>query len=327
MPASLLAARRCGRLVREGSARYHLLDMAGAESLLRKALVEAERSGRQRAIARAAQSLYYLLRRQGRHAESARALERKVEALRRAEGADGPWTAEWRNELICLYGRLGRRGDLEAVCRERLESDVRHWGARSLEAAWALVTLAWALREAGRWEESEALSRQALAVIGSISGEDHPRTGWALAGLAVARERQGDLAGAEAALRTARAAWERVGHADRVAAVDELLIDLYVGQGRHDEAHALSCAWFQGRVCTTDERRLPRVERHAALLAAMDRADQAAAWEATARELRAAIERRRRECERMAADAPETPCAASCVTARLTGPVFPSPLL
>jgi tetratricopeptide (TPR) repeat protein len=307
--------------------RYHLLDMAGAESLLRKALVEAERSGRHRAIARAAQSLYYLLRREGRHAESAAALERKVEALRRVDGVDGAWTAEWRNELICLYGRLGRWGDLEAVCRERLDSDVRRFGERSPEAAWALVTLAWALRESGRCEESEAHSRRALAAVEAISGEGDPRTGWALAGLAVARERQGDPAGAEAALQRARGVWERVGHGDRVAAVDELLFDLYVSQGRHDEALALSCAWFQGRPCATDERQLPRVERHASLLRTMERADQAATWEARARELRAAIERRRRECERLAADAPETPCAASCVTASLTGPVFPSPLL
>jgi len=94
-PASLLAARRCDRLVREGSARYLRLDIVGAEPLLWAALAEAERSGRPRAIARSAQSLYYLLRREGRHGESVVALERTVDAHRRLGGSDGRWTAEW----------------------------------------------------------------------------------------------------------------------------------------------------------------------------------------------------------------------------------------
>src|SRR5215470_5145582 len=136
-PASLLAARRCSRLVREGSARYLRLDIVGAEPLLRAALAEAERSGRPRAIARASQSLYYLLRRQGRDAESAEALAVKVAAHRRLDGIDGRWTAEWRNELIGLCGRLGRCGELESLCRERLAADVGRHGERSPEAAWA----------------------------------------------------------------------------------------------------------------------------------------------------------------------------------------------
>src|SRR5262245_27003444 len=187
-PASLMAARRCERLVREGSARYHSLDVVGAEPLLRAALAEAERSGRPRAIARAAQSLYYLLRREGRHAESAEALERTVDAHRRLGGVDGRWTAEWRNELIGLYGRVGRGRELEALCRDRLESDVRRHGGGSLEAGWALLTLAWALRWACRWDESAALCRDALSVIEDCHDRDHPRTGWALTGLALSAE-------------------------------------------------------------------------------------------------------------------------------------------
>jgi tetratricopeptide (TPR) repeat protein len=221
-PASLLAARRCERLAREGSARYLSLDVVGAEPLLRAALAEAERSGRPRAIARSARSLYDFLRREGREAESAEALERMVCAQRRIGGMDGRWTAEWRDELIGLYGRLGRPAELEALCRERLDSDGRRHGRRSVEVAWALLTLAWALRGAGRWEEAEARGREALTLLEEALGCDDPRTGWALAGLAVAREHAGDRTAAEAALRQARANWARVGHADRVAAVDEL---------------------------------------------------------------------------------------------------------
>jgi tetratricopeptide (TPR) repeat protein len=326
-PASLLAARRCERLVREGSDRYHQLDMVGAEPLLRQALAEAERSGRPRAIARAAQSLYYLLRRQRRDDEAAEALERKVGAHRRLDGVDGRWTAEWRNELIGLYGRLGRRRELEAVCRERLAADVRRHGERSPEAAWALLTLAWALCGAGRCEEAETHCRTALALLEGAFGDDHPRTGWALAGLAAVRARQGDLAEAEAGLRRARANWGRVGHADRVAAVDEQLIDLLVRERRHAEALELSSAWFEGRTCATDERRLCRTERHAGLLQTVGRHAEAAGWAERACALRAAIERRGRERERLGEDAPETPAVTSCGESSLAGPVFPSPLL
>jgi hypothetical protein len=322
-PASLLAARRCERLVREGSARYHRLDILGAEPLLRAALVEAERSGRPRAIARAAQSLYYLLRREGRHTESVEALERIVAAHRRIGGLDGRWTSEWRNELIGLYGRLGRCCELEAVCRERLASDHRRHGPRSAEAAWALLTVAWALRAVERWGESEQLCRDALALLEERFGRDEPRTGWALTGVALARQGAGDPAGAEAALCRARANWDRVGHAGRVAAIDELLIDLYLLQRRHREALELT----SGAGCESDEGRLCRIERQAALARAEGRERDAARWDAAACELRAAVERCRRERERLGDDAPETPAATSLGAPRLTGPIFPSPLL
>jgi tetratricopeptide (TPR) repeat protein len=326
-PASFLAARRYERLVREGSQRYLQFDMAGAEPLLRGALAEAERSGRPRAIARAAQSLYYLLRRQGRDADSATALERKVEAHRRLDGRDGRWTAEWRNELIALYGKLGRWDELEALCRERLAADVRRHGERSPEAAWALLTLAWALRGSARLNEAEDLCRRALDLLEGTLGCQHPRTGWALTALAAVRQRQGRLAEAEVALGRARANWRRVGHVDRVAAVDELLIDLYIRRGCYGEALELSSAWVEGRAAAPDERWLCRTERQAALLRALGRPDEAEAWDERARDLRARIDRRRRERELLAEGAPETPAVTSCGESCLTGPVFPSPLL
>src|SRR6266511_1341963 len=73
-------------------------------------------------------------------------------------------------------------------------------------------------RAPARRAESEALCRQALKLIEVLFGCDHPRTGWALMGLALARERAGDVAGAEAVLRRARVNWSRLGHADRAAA-------------------------------------------------------------------------------------------------------------
>ena len=130
-----------------------------------------------------------------------------------------------------------------------------------------------------------------------------------------------------AALRQARANWARVGHADRVAAIDELLVDLYTRQCRHGEALALSSALLAARGCPNDERRLCRLERLAAVLRALGRDDEAAAPEAQAQELRRAIERRGYERERLGDGAPETPTATSCGEARLTGPIFASPLL
>jgi tetratricopeptide (TPR) repeat protein len=326
-PASILAARRCERLVRAGSDRYQRLDMAGAEPLLRQALAEAERSGRPRAIARAAQSLYYLMRRQRRHTEAAAALECKLSAHRRLDGVDGRWTAEWRNELIGLYGRLGCTGELLAMCRERLEADVRRHGERSAEAAWALLTLAWAERCAGHLAEAEEGCRQALAVLEAVHAAEHPRTGWALTALAVIRERRGDLAEAESALRRARENWHRVGHTDRVAAVDGLLVDLLARQGRHEEALALSTARLDGPAREADERRLCRMERQAALLQELGRPGEAAEWAERAGALRAAIASRREDRERLAEDVLDTPGVTSCGESCLAGPIFPSPLL
>jgi len=327
LPASFLAARRCEKLVREGSDRYQQLDLAGAEPLLRMALGEAERSGRARAIARAAQSLHYLLRRQGRDAESAEVLALKVDAHRRLDGIDGRWTAEWRNELIALYGRLGRQEELEARCRERLAADVHRHGERSPEAAWALLTLAWALRGSRRWDEAERLCRRALELLEAAFGCQHPRTGWALTGLAVVREQRGDPAEAEVALRRARANWRRVGHVDRVAAVDELLIDLYIRQRCHAEALELSSVWLEAPAAVPDQRRLCRTERQAALLRAVGRTAEAAEWEERACALRMALELRLSERDDLSEDAAEMPAVSWSGESRLSGPVFPSPLL
>jgi tetratricopeptide (TPR) repeat protein len=326
-PASFLAARRCEKLVREGSDRYQQLDMAGAEPLLRMALAEAERSGRPRAIARAAQPLYSLLRRQSRLAESAEVLALKVDAYRRLEGIDGRWTSEWRNELIDLLGRLGRLDELEALCRERLAADGHRYGERSPETAWALLTLAWALRAAERWEDAERLCRRALDLLEAALGCQHPRTGWALAGLALVRERRGDLAEAEVALRRARTNWRRVGHVDRVAAVDELLIDLYIRQRCHAEALELSSVWLEAPAAVPDQRRLCRTERQAALLRAVGRIAEAVEWEERACALRKALELRQSKREDLSEDAVEMPPVSWSGESRLSGPVFPSPLL
>jgi hypothetical protein len=327
-PAGLMAARRSERLVRDGGARYRRHDLAGAEPLLREALIEAERSGRARVIARASQPLYFVLRRQGRHVEALTVLERKVAAQRRLCGVDGRWTAEWRNELIGLYGHLGRSGgELEAVCRERLASDVRQHGEQSPEAAWSLLTLAWALRAAGRWDESEALCRRALDLIESIHGCDHPRSGWALIGLALAALPRGDAATAEASLCRARGNWARVGHIDRAAAVDELLVALYLGQGRSLEALDVVSRPAPGRAAIAAERRLRCLEVRAAILHALEREHEAASCEDEARELRCQVEGRQRELDRLGEEALDAPVATCGGTAPIAGPLFPSPLL
>lgn len=335
-PATLLAARRSERLVREA----HDEDPSAAESLYRQALAEADRSGRPGAVAQAAQGLYFLLQRQGRYPEAAIALERTVDAHRRRDGADGRWTAEWRNELISLYGRLSRcdaldtgcGSRLEVACRDRLASDVRLHGTASLEAAWALITLGWALRVGERWDESEGRYRQALDLIEGCCGADHPRTGWALAGLSLVRQHHGDVAGAEATLRRAGDNWDRVGHLDRSTAVIEMLVDLYVGEGRDEDALALSCAWLdrvRRRACLADEREAVRLECHAALLRRLGRDLEAPSYEHRASSARGRLEARERAgpiapgSGQREPDLPAAPGAAQWIA----GPVFPSPLL
>jgi len=330
---AVVAARRSGRLVRAGNQRVAQFDMAAAEPLFRQALAEAARSGRPRAVAQAAQSLYFLLRRQHRDQEAADVLEQKVDAHRRLDGVDGRWTAEWRNEQIFVYGALGMFDRLEAACHERLASDVRRHGARSLEAGWALITLGWALRLGERWDEAEARYRQALDVIEAARGRDDPRTGWALVGLAVIRQHHGDVAGAEATLKRACMNWGRVGHTDRTALVQELLVDLYMCERRYEDALRLTSAWFEPgprRSSPADEPGVRRVERHAAVLRALGRSEEAGTFEVRARTLRGSIEARRLAAEvsreRVSQSEPDAPCA-SANDRRIVGPLFPSPLL
>jgi tetratricopeptide (TPR) repeat protein len=329
-PAGFLAARRSDRLVRAGNERHGMCDLPGSEQLYRRALAEAELSRQPARVAHATQFLYFLLRRQGRYEEAVAVLERKVEAHRRRDGPDGKWTAEWRNELIMLYGRQEHRERLEALCRERLESDARRYGARSLEAAWAVLTLAWALRLQRRWDEGEALCSQALDLLEAACGKDHPSTGWAHGGLALIHQGRGDLGRAEAALRRARENWERAGHTGRVAAVDELLIELDLAQGRYEDALELSSrclAHAQRQPHIDDDRQADQLRRHAAVLRALGREAEARDYDRQARRLDEAIDARRRELEAASESRePDTPQACSS-GACIAGALFPSPLL
>jgi tetratricopeptide (TPR) repeat protein len=324
---AILAARRSDALVRRSFRR----DPAAAETLLRDALREAERSRQARAIAHASQFLYFLLRDQDRHAEAAEVLERKVRAHRQLDGADGRWTAEWSNELISLYGQIGRVERLEPLCRERLASALRRDGPNGIEVACALVTLAWALRLARRWDESEACCRRALHLVEEAFGTDHPRTGWPLMGLAHVQRHRGELAEAEATLERARRNWQAAGHADRVAAVEELLVEVYQAQGRQEDALDLSTRWLarlERRPGAGDERQPERLERHAGVLRAAGAEAEAVRCETRAAELRGAIERRCREqAAARPAEEPDTPRTQSPGDVRALGPLFPSPLL
>src|SRR5207248_4255918 len=118
------------------------------------------------------------------------------------------------------------------------------------------------------------------------------------------------------------------GHADRVASVDELLVDLYVEQGRYADALERSARWFgEGRQprSISDERQLERVRRHGAILRALGRRAEAAGHDAAAARLTGAVEARRRELVTAPeAQDPDTPRACSS-NAWIAGAVFPSP--
>jgi tetratricopeptide (TPR) repeat protein len=294
----VLAGRRAARLCDEGMARYVQLDLDGAEERSTRAFASAVESGSSHLIGRAGEQLYLVLRRRRRYADALPVVEAVLAANVRLHGADHPLASAWRDQLILLMAQLERFEDAEPVCRDKVAAARRRFGAASLEAGRALVTLGWCLRMAGgRLGEAEAVYREALSVLEGAVGHEGAETGRALSGLAVVLTRKGDFEGAEQLLRRARDNWARVGATELAAAVSEHLIDLYVASERYDVALDASARRRSGarRVATAAvndaERRLWDLERHAFLLRWSGQEAEADGLERRAAYLRAAIEK------------------------------------
>lgn len=105
------------------------------------------------------------------------------------EDANGVLTATWlaRQTMACLEGggiesvRLlaFAQEELAAVewaLRQACERDDAPWGVAHPAAQTSAVAYATTLQRLGRWRESEALYRRALAVEERRLGADHPET-------------------------------------------------------------------------------------------------------------------------------------------------------
>lgn len=291
--ARLGASRKAHRLLGEGRKHYDELDLGAAEPLLRDALKAAEQSGSSPLVADAAKDYYYLLRRTRRHEEAVPVLEAQLAATVRASGRDSDRVRLVRNELTWLYGTLERFDAAEEVTRQRLASARHSHGDDSRETGFALVTLGWALLNQDRVDDAGAVYREALALLEKVAGQEHGVTGWALLGLAAIAVKRPDIATAESELHRAFDNWDRVGRLDMALWTREKLMDLYLENGRAEQAAALAdddlrkvnrLGWGSDRL------RARNLDRYAAALHGVGRDDEARRLETRARYLRAAIE-------------------------------------
>lgn len=293
LPARLGARWQAQRQLREGLRLVAAQDQAAAEPLLTDAFELARESGSDHLVRTAGEELYQVLARRRRHDESVPVAQELVSCTVRQAGAASEPAAAWRNELIRLLGQLGRYGEAEALCRERLVLNCERRPPEPQAVGLALVTLAWCVRGLGRWDEAERLCRDGLSALegGAPRGSD----GWALAGLAAVLLRQLELDQAEAALQRAVGSWASVGRAELAQVAEEQLLDVYVVGERYQDALALSVTALgrarRGAAVVADrERQLRNLERHAFLLQMHGRQAEAARYELRAGYLRQAIE-------------------------------------
>ena len=129
-------------------------------------------------------------------------------AVRRASGdTDSLETADtmWRLARSYLqFGGGGRVADAEPLTREALAIRRRRLGPRAPEVADSLNQLGRVIDvQGGRWLDVEPLLQEAIDIWRETIGPDHPRLHSALMQLGLGRQAQGDVAGAEVAVREA----------------------------------------------------------------------------------------------------------------------------
>ncbi len=170
------------------------------------------------------------------------------------EDANGVLTATWlaRQMMACLEGggiesvRLLAFAQEELVAvewalRQACERDDARWGAAHPAAQTSAVAYATTLQRLGRWRESEALYRRALAVCDQAADGQSDTLAVALHNLAGLRWQLDDAAEAEALYRRALAVEERrlgADHPETALTANNLGVLLHT-QGRTREALAL----------------------------------------------------------------------------------------
>jgi len=309
---SVLQLRKARSLLRAGLDRYLAFDLVGAEELFTQAVRTSRQAGSTATIVDADEHLYLVLRRRRRHVEAVPVLEELATGHSRLGGPGGDAASAWRNELIATLGTLDRFAEAEPLCRAAVELAAARHGTASRQAAYARVTQAWCLRHLNRWSEAAAVSRQALADLEAGSGAEAPVTGWALVGLASALLHLGEPEAAEECLLRAHGNWDRVGESALADATLSRLIDLYLAGERFAEALATSdrrrrlARGRSGAQLPGRAQQLWDLDRHAFLLRAVGREEEANRFETRAAFLRQAIESEPRPADGSGED-PEGP--------------------
>ena len=290
------AAGDAKRLLNEGVEHRREGRLPEAEVALADALAAARRSGDRRLLEVCATRVSLSLWRKRRFDEALAIADELIEVRAACFGPTHVRTLDAIENAIRILRQAGRPAQAEPYARRRLDVEAVLHGRHSDSWAYAATTLAWSLREQGRLDEAEVLYHDALAELES-RGAQRARVGWPLAGLAVVAQARGDHDAALALLGRARDAWDRDGVTNLANAASERLVDALLTAGRIPEALAESSR-FSDRVTRgyVDERdRLRRTERHARVLRAAGREDEARRLDIRIGYLRAAVERLREE--------------------------------
>jgi serine/threonine-protein kinase len=181
------------------SGRYHEADSLTRRALaIRTATLGARDPAVADAFAQLALVAVYLSDLRGAEEMSRRALEIRRESF----GASDPLIGTSLELHASHLRRLGRDPEAELELREAIAIHQTASGPRSAEAAGLQLRLADLILEArGDTSQAESLMRSALATLRVSLGEDHPRTGWAMADLAAVLAARGKY---EEALELAR---------------------------------------------------------------------------------------------------------------------------
>jgi len=187
-------------------ARFERAEFAAAEALLREAVALRRRdSSTPTALAMALNQLGKTIRAREPASEVA-TLQREALALaQRAEGATGPTVAAVLFEMGLFARDQGDYGRAERLYRQGLGIQRRLLPANDPKALRDEAELGVLLLDSGQPREAEALLLANLESQQRLLGHDHPHLISLLNNVGMARQIQGDYAGAEAAFRDALA--------------------------------------------------------------------------------------------------------------------------
>jgi serine/threonine-protein kinase len=171
--------------------------------------------------------------------KAASLFERVVQQRRQAFGPDDPLTLESMNTLGNIYVRGGRYDEGIELLDETLRARRRVLGPEQRHTLISLNDLAYWTGAVGRYQQAETLQRQALEMRRRAMGPDHRDTLWSLHDLGVLCSRQGRLVEAEAILVEVLATSRRLGGLGDPDVFKSSLGDVYLWQGRYDEAARL----------------------------------------------------------------------------------------
>ena len=176
----------------------------GAEAIERA--IWAAEAGRHDRVAAAGwmELLWNVGYRQAKHEEVER-LDRRASAALARLGGDPELAARRAMSLGQIAGEKGDPAAAERHLREALALTERRLGEEHPRTAAALGALAGTLKNAGRFDESQALFERALRISEAHNGERHPNTAELLGNLGNLLQARGDLTGARQAQERALA--------------------------------------------------------------------------------------------------------------------------